>query len=261
MFRNLFLILLPMLAAAASAYAQSGSECPTAPRDLLAGLDGSWSVQQGAGVMFVPVMGAMPLPPHEPLRLTMDHDPETGTSQLTGNGRNEKMIMFPTHESLVPRIQDLVNQAEKENLLNFGDSCDWSALPLIVGTNSYSLDTPASSETGTAIALALPEGLPASAPMSAPLVCLTSRDKQDIVDLLGESSQAVFGLVATMASAGKLYVQHDAKCNATLASSGDMTMTLLIKFQNPDSGTGMLIFEVNQNGMRAIARAPVTMTR
>lgn len=265
MFRKLFLIILFSVAATAQAHAQSSNDaCPTAPRDLLAGLHGTWSVQQGAGVMIVPVMGAMPLPPHAPLRLTMTYDPETGTSQLTGNGPDEQLMMFPTHESLVPQIQALVSAVDKEGLLNIGEDCDWYALPLMVGTSTYSLDVPANSETGTAIALALPDGLPTSAPMSAPLACLTSRDKQGIVNFLGQNSpahKAVFDAVATMASAGKLYVQHDAECNATPTSSGNMTMTLLVKFQSASSGTGMLIFEVNQNGTRAIAKAPVTMSR
>lgn len=262
MFRTFFLLIVLFLGAAVQAHAQSGDEdCPTAPTDLLAGLDGTWSVQQGAGVMIVPVMGAMPLPAHAPLRLTMAHDPATGTSQLTGSGPDEQLIMIATHESLVPQIRELVSAADKEDLLNTGEGCDWHALPLMVGTRTYSLDAPASSETGTVIALALPEGSPESAPMFAPVACLTSRDKQGIVDFLGERSQAAFGSLGRIASSGKLYVQHDADCNASPASSGDMTMTLLVKFQTPSSGTGMVIFEVNQNGTPAIAKAPVTMSR
>lgn len=260
MFRKLFLVILLSIAATAQAHAQSGSEaCPTAPRDLLAGLDGTWSVQQGAGVMIVPVLGAMPLPPHEPLRLTMAYDPETGTSQLTGNGPDEQLIMFPTHESLVPQIQEVVSEADKEDLLNIGEGCNWYALPLMVGTNTYSLDAPASSEAGTMIALALPEALPTSAPMSASLACLTRKEWQGMTDFVEDND--LISAVEAMLSAPQLYVQPDAECNVTPASSGDMTMTLLVKFQSPNSGTGMLIFEVNQSGTRAIAKAPVTMSR
>lgn len=267
MFRLCIYAFLLSLAAAAPVHAQiDADECPTAPRDLLAGLDGVWSVKQGAGVMIVPVMGAMPLPPHAPLRLTMAYDPGSGTSQLTGSGPGEQLIMFPTHESLIPQIQEMVSEADKAGLLNIGDSCDWYGLPLMVGTNTYSLSAAATSETGTAIALALPEGLPTSAPMSVPLTCLTGQDKQGITAFLQANKPAKFGAVAvgavaSLASSGTLYVQHDAKCNVTPESSGDLSMTLLVKFQTPTAATGMLIFEISQNGLQAIAKAPVTMSR
>lgn len=267
MFRLCMYAFLLSITAAVQVHAQiDPDECPTAPRDLLAGLDGVWSVKQGAGVMIVPVMGALPLPSHAPLRLTMAYDPNTGTSQLTGSGPDEHLVMFPTHESLVPQIQEMVSEADKAGLLNIGDSCDWYGLPLMVGTNSFSLYAPATSETGTAIALALPEGLPNSAPMSVPLTCLTAQDKQGITAFLRENapakdSAAAFGAVASLASSGTLYVQHNAACNVTPASSGDLLMTLLVKFQSPTAATGMLIFEMNQNGLQAIAKAPVTMSR
>lgn len=265
MFRKLFLVILLSIVATAQAHAQSGSEaCPTAPRDLLAGLDGTWSVQQGAGVMIVPVMGAMPLPPHEPLRLTMAYDPETGTSQLTGNGPDEQLIMFPTHESLVPQIQELVSEADKEDLLNIGEGCNWYALPLMVGTDTYSLDAPASSDGTTVIALALPDELSKSMPVRrSTMVCFTSREKQAIGDFISDNATAdyvVNTIIPAMEKAGKLYVMDDF-IPCTPPGTGDMTMTLLVKFQSPNSGTGMLIFEVNQNGTRAIAKAPVTMSR
>ncbi|MBV0914114.1 hypothetical protein [Anianabacter salinae] len=260
-----FLFVLWLILAAAQANAQSSREtCPTAPRDLLVGLDGTWSVQQGPGVMIVPVMGALPLPPHAPLRLTMAYDPETGTSQLTGNGPNEQLIMFPTHESLVPQIQEMVSAADKENLLNIGTDCDWYALPLMVGTNTYSLESPGFVETGTTVlALFLPgvsNELTQSA-IKSTAVCLTGKDKQEIADLMGGGrAQNMIDALENVELAGPLFVAQDFGCAVT-PSSGEMTMTLLVKFQSPESGTGMLIFEVNQGGTRAIAKAPVTMSR
>lgn len=140
MFRLCMYAFLLSITAAVQVHAQiDPDECPTAPRNLLEGLDGFWSVKQGAGVMIVPVMGALPLPSHAPLRLTMAYDPNTGTSQLTGSGPDEHLVIFPTHESLVPQIQEMVSEADKAGLLNIGDSCDWYGLPLMVGTNSFSL--------------------------------------------------------------------------------------------------------------------------
>ena len=45
------------------------------------------------------------------------------------------------------------------------------------------------------------------------------------------------------------------------SGEGQMVMNLLVKFQSPNSGTGIVIFEGQMNGHKFGAKAPVQLTR
>ena len=60
---------------------------------------------------------------------------------------------------------------------------------------------------------------------------------------LGKVNDYVLYIANTLKASGDLYAQSEVECNEKPASSGDLKMTLLVKFQSDRSGTGMLIFE------------------
>lgn len=254
-----FLIGLSLVLSFSTSVAAQEDFCAAAPQDLLAAINGNWSVKQGVGVM-ASGAGAFPLPSQPPIAVTFQYDPESRLVNVSGSGPAEKMVMFPTVQEAVPQIDEFLIEAEKEGFLGIGEGCDWYGLPLMVGTNTYSLDSsndPLIKGSEAIIFASLLSGVTVGfcemAYMWSPFAILVGEDPN--TDIL-EGRTDKYGTPCDEAMReGTLLGQ------AEIVHPGTMNMTMLVKFQTPNSGGGTLIFEGEKGGFRFAAKANITLTR
>jgi len=268
--RNILIIITGALIALASSSAFAQDEpaapsspddfCATAPGDILSILQGDWSFKQGPGFAtagaVIRGMGgitAIPLPSHAPVPMKLTYDPETGFANLSGenpDGGPENMIMFPSLPENLPTLADYLIAAERERLVEIGSGCDWDFLPIMVGTNRYSLDRAEAVETGNMM-YAIVGGEAAGG-------CVFFEETSE-TRLIGHSLLRVIDEIPVVDLA---IGPETSTCERTVRqTSGEFHMTIVVKFQSLNSGAGMVIFEGQSDGHRFAAKAPITLTR
>lgn len=231
----LLLLVLPARFAAAQDTPSGGGDfCATAPQELLAALDGSWSFTQGRG-MAITGGPAVPLPAHPPVRMGLEYNSEGGYAILSGQG--QQMLMLPTATETASGLlgglyQNFVTSTEGM------DACDWYALPTLVGTNAYDL----SGHFGP------PSGNPDGKNLS----------------LCYDGDHYIFNYEVGLYNGviEEIVLKKVGSCDdRDWVDGGDMTMTIALKFDSPSSARGMLSFSGKHGGYRFAAWAPITMSR
>jgi hypothetical protein len=263
---NRFFVFLScfFLTVAFSANAQSANDpfCTLAPNDMVAALDGTWNLTQGQGFATAgpPEMTfVLPLPAHPPQPLTITYDPAAGIATATGAAPGETMLLVPTTPEGAAAVVGSIGEEDMEDYLEIGTGCDWYSIPLMIGTNIYSLD----SLVELSPSQDAPDNLPNSVygsfngiafrycydPYNPDPVFQTGR--QDIPN--GGGPQYNHSCDPS---------RPDRNVAPTIrVSEGQMSMSLAVKFQSPSSGTGILLFEGMKDGYPFAAKAPVRFSR
>lgn len=243
--------------------------CASAPLAMLAALEGPWTLRQGAGFA---VAGAMmiPLPAHPPQTVVLDYDEQAWHATLTGMA-GERLVMFPTDERQIEEVVTYLNEADAANLLQFGAGCDWYSLPLMLGSNSYSLSRDEATEELALITVGFPsavvglDGGGVRIGFCAPVPDQVREGEiSDRVDRGGTASswrdsESASGATWSRAEGNRACA--DLVPNPVPGGEGQMLMILMVKFQSANSATGLLHFEGEMNGQRFGAKAPVSLSR
>lgn len=237
------LVLAASFAAAQDSASGGGDFCAIAPQELLVALDGSWSLEQGAGLAVggVPI----PLPAHPPVAMRLEYDAEGGFAILGGQG--QQMVMVPVVTETASAV--LGDWFEHFATATEGmDACEWYALPTLVGSNVYALK--GTTQTGS-LQWFDDSGAVMEYNMGA-------------VFCVGDHA---YFLLLQSGPEGKVLVPGEdtdgSRCADTdvIRSAGDMSMTISLKFDSPSSARGMLTFMGESDGYSFAAWAPITMTR
>ncbi|CAM3853095.1 hypothetical protein [Litorimonas haliclonae] len=245
--RLLTLIAISGLGLAGPAIAQGGPDeslesfCATAPNELLSTIEGSWSLKQGAGVAMGQGFLPIPLMAHPPQNIDIDVDKEAGLASIQQGG--EKIVLAPVAPDGVAEIDTMLRESDAEGMIDTSGGCDWYSLPLMVGSNLYDLsaDVKGLYKNSTTVILGS---------LGAFMVC---RDSNGPMELARTTSDAP---VMVIEEYRELCPKRD-----LVPDEGELVMTLLVKFNGPNSGSGVLLFEGYMNGAFAGAKAPVTLTR
>ena len=235
--------------------------CGSSPQEMLAALDGTWNLTQGKGFATAgpPQMSfVVPLPAHPAQPLTITYDPAAGVATATGAAPGETMIMVPATQAGAAAVVGIIGQEDIEDYLEIGTGCDWDAIPIMIGTNIYSLDSITNGPD------AGPNHFYGSFGGYGFDYC-TAGD-------VGEIDQAlVFGHNSDIPVAPTLDSDYESVCDpddpelngpaVPEVSEGQMSMSLAVKFQSPTSGTGILLFKGTKDGYPFSAKAPVSFSR
>lgn len=270
MIRRLGILLLMVIVTPKPAEAQQSEDafCASAPDELLAAIEGDWSLTQGAG-FFVVGPQTMPLPSHPPKAISITYDPTDFHATVTApDGR---MILIPTAEDSVTADVPYLNDKDAEKFLGIGAGCDHYALPLMLGANVYSLNR--AQGAYRIVWLVLGE-------VSVPFCSGADASKfteeywrdtgEELVIQPGpdptEPLHKGIGVGSTDIrdtpdSAWFPCPFKDSLNSIPEAAEGEMTMTLIVKFRTPDFATGLLQFHGQMEGHKFAAKAPVTLSR
>jgi hypothetical protein len=115
--------------------------CESPGADLLASLEGSWSLQQQRGVAWGKTdKGSIgiPLPGHDPAPVVFEYLPELGVMHVQSADLAEEMTMFPATSEQEDAAETLIGAGAGETGGTSGPECDWYDAPLFIGTNFYS---------------------------------------------------------------------------------------------------------------------------
>lgn len=249
--------------------------CALAPFQMLAALDGTWSLTQEAGV----AVGAgrrIPLPPNTQT-FTIEFDPTIGIADLKGGSPPQTLALFPTNLTAVEEIiwfvidigeDDDGNQTERnllETQLNAGSGCDFYSLPIMLGFNTYALTQPAEGLGAYSLEVAVGGNYAtlcfSRSEVESNIDNLREGDLRRGVEVSGESAGEVTG--AYFVETDQRDIESRRACNLDVPppTPGTMVMSLVMKFHSANQGTGILQFEGEQGGHKFFARAPVTMSR
>ncbi|QIE46053.1 hypothetical protein G5B38_11265 [Pseudohalocynthiibacter aestuariivivens] len=246
-----FLSIVAVSAQTQTASADDGF-CTAQAQDVLASLNGSWTLRQKAGV--ARAGGApipIPLPAHPPQQMEMDAWDNFGFSVLSGQGQS--MVMLPAVSDAVAEHIDTTTDSGMETVHADVAGCDWAAMPTLVGTNTYSLQGPG----GEALTVVDMEVAKAkfSDEYGVTVVVCPNRDTDSMFD----DPISVGGLFGV-----KIIPRNDKEqCAPAMArvGSNEMEMTIFLRFDSANSAAGLLSFRGEMNGSAFSASAPLTMSR
>ncbi len=256
--KRLFLSLLTsLLFAAHSAQAdehQSDDFCLLASDALLSAVEGNWMLRQHAGAASAAGL-VIPLPPNPAQPVNILFDIERGVAVMSG--AEQEMLLIPTLPGALQNALQFMNESEAEGLLEIGSGCNFYDLPLVLGTNRYSLATTDSIqvEPGSVLSFVFLG--------EHSYVCVSEATLREA----GASSSVGY---VNYESRSAVYIEGErydqGRCEQIVsamprAGSGQLVMSLAVKFQTPNSATGMLYFEGERDGYFFAAKAPVTLSR
>jgi hypothetical protein len=222
---------------AVPAQAAEGDFCTAAANDMLSSLDGTWSLKQGPGFALSGA-GAIPLPAHPAQSMKLEYHPEAGFSVLSAQGQS--MAMAPMIDpGELPEVTNFLTEQENEGILQVGPGCDWDELPTMIGGKNYALEADIAADPGFMVTY-----------VPIPVV-------GDLIVCRRQSGAWAGYLPVGPGAIG-------APCSAPaehLDGNGQMRMTLIVKVQSADSGSGMLLFKGRSGQHSFLAKAPVTLSR
>lgn len=257
---NRFFVFLScfFLTVAFSANAQSANDpfCTLAPNDMVAALDGTWNITQGQGFATAgpPQMTfVLPLPAHPPQPLTITYDPAAGIATATGAAPGETMLLVPTTAQGAAAVVGIIGEQDMEDYLEIGTGCDWYSIPLMIGTNNYSLSSLGIDSTPNALVGTFGD-----------ITAGICRDSGEFGIDRGTFDNP--RLRTPNGSIGSFNLVNINECPGASRevwsfSEGQMSMSLAVKFQSESSGTGILLFEGMKDGYPFSAKAPVRFSR
>ncbi|MCB2048459.1 MAG: hypothetical protein KDE32_09565 [Novosphingobium sp.] len=233
-----------LLGTASTAHAEAPDEtfCAQAPKEMLAALDGTWTVSQGPGVAVAggftgnPVIPksvmTIPLPPHKGKRFKIAFDPENGKAVLSGDGQKLDMIAASSKE--LNKVSRHLDGEDLKGMVDKKAGCDWYSLPIMVGSKMYRLKGVEQGGKPTwSMFLPIPK---------KPMYICLREDGRVAGEFLGGTSEC-----------WTEPYEVDAK--------GDMKMSVIVKFQSATSGGGMLYFEGKSGSYPFAAAAPIKFSR
>ena len=237
---RLFSVLF-IIGAAFPAHAQQSSGntgsgfCALAGTDLLSALDGSWTIQQGAGLAAGQHNGraiTIPLPPPPVASVNFTYDAQQRVIDVESADLAEKMIMFPSAPAQQNQASQLLGAQTAGNAAASGSGCDWYSLPIMIGTNHY-------------------------VSKSVNYVHYYSNHAANCAP-----GATGWGLGGTFYSAEfDKNMTMEEYCTSTPPGRFDMEMTIVLRFTNSQSGSGSVHYTGKQDGVNFAASARVTLTR
>ncbi|MDX1745012.1 MAG: hypothetical protein R3324_03665 [Halobacteriales archaeon] len=114
--------------------------CESSGAELLPALEGSWSIEQGAGLVWgATEQGSitMPLAGHDPVPVVLEYLPERGVMHVQNVGQEGDMDLFPATEAQLSFAEPLIEPDGDEDPAPSTPGCDWFESPLFIGTNYY----------------------------------------------------------------------------------------------------------------------------
>ena len=145
------------------------------------------------------------------------------------------MLMFPAIPGILAEKMKFMPSADLKKFENTGAACNWYSLPSIVGTNTYVLGD---------IFQAAPDTL---VQWTSGFYC---------------SSDPLFAQLANSIPKLKdVKITPNAKCPVSKTPPGHMSMTIVARFDTPNSGFGHVYFEGEKGGSRFAANAPIALSR
>lgn len=238
--------------------------CANAPLEMVKAIEGRWTLTQGAGVAvggFIPI----PLPAQAPQSVSIDVDGNSGIAFLKHEG--QKLAIVPVLPEQAVDQMAWLRDDEIDGLTNPGGACDWYALPVMLGSNIYALNA----ETAAAEAANTENEaygmIFAGNGQGDVHVCSNGKVGYSVYsskDVAETGGGPTVGVISEDDEGAQNAVRL--KCaleevDVPVATSGEMTMTLFVKFTSPNSGAGVLQFQGEQEGYRFGARAPITFAR
>lgn len=237
-FKQFLLLSLFIIAHASVGQAQQQSDsgtksfCTLTATDLLAVLNGSWTIQQGSGTATGRTSAGaitIPLPPPSPTSVNFKYDSAKGVVEITSADLAEGMVMFPAAEQQQGEATQLLGAKSAGT----ASACTWSSLPTLIGTNFYS----AFGKEFYAMADSLS-------------FCENFRKKMEAKN------------------AGPYYSRPDVKewykkhcSDKQLPSPFEMEMTMVLRFSSANHGSGTVYFKGKDEMSTFNSSAPVTFTR
>lgn len=256
--KRLIALIASLFMAGSIANAQSADDfCATAPADLLSALDGTWTLTHGAGKTFTGA-GTTPFPAPRPTTLEFAYWRNFGFGVLSGDGQS--MVMLPADaQATAEHIDGLLSATGLPNLQPTDAECDWYALPAIIGTNEYALQ--GSGPNAPNIEDFRYEGTDNW--RSGSITHYLSICNREGFEHLLNRRDRVPGTDTTLDIRPLLVA--DCPETARADGNGKMAMTLILKFDSPNSASGVASFrgKVRAGGQRIsfAAETPVWMTR
>ena len=263
-----FTALSPTTAVAQQA---AGGFCTSTPVQMLSAIEGQWTFKQGAGVG-IGVVIPFPLPSHPPQSVRIDVDETRGFATLRHAGQQMAILpIAPGDVEAATRFETerFLDEADAEGLIDTSGGCQWVSLPLMLGSTSYALDEANLVDDDAYVAVVR--------------VMIPAKKDDEYIDerifvfcngfYAGEARREGWlnsGAVELPRSpvhvdgGGAVRPRHARECKDAKIKApkpGEMVMNLLVKFNGPDRGTGILLFAGEMDGYRFAARAPVTLTR
>jgi|GEM_PF-1622970 len=195
---------------------------------LLPQLSGQWRVNHGPGA-FSAAGTIMPYKSPKSATIDFEYMEEIGVVFATGVDQVGEMLVVPAPSS----VQDLANAAV--GTAQSASGCDWSQLPVLIGTSEYPNWEQESVDYG-------------------PTACQKLQNYAQVFDFLtGGSILAPLGPY--------IYGECPAQDTGNMLGSAGMTMTMVVRFSSADSGSGYLLFDGQSDGHNFQAYTPVTLSR
>jgi hypothetical protein len=249
-------LLLFSGALASPAYAQqAGGDsgdgfCTLAATDLLAALDGSWTVDHGAGWAVggtTQGLASIPFPSPPAGTIIFKYDPLRGVIDARSPDGEVHMLVFPTAEMQEPAANAVVGEPPEGE--GSTSSCDWYALPTLTGTNHFYAST-----VNVENILERRSGF-----LHTLMLC----ENQDDPGLDFEKTYPPI--------TEEVCKEYEERLEEELAGPGqepirgtedfEMAMTLVVRFTSTNSASGSLYFEGSMDEAQFRAFTPVTLSR
>lgn len=200
--------------------------CGLTGSELLASLDGGWTLHQGPREILYPIPHTLPPPP--PIAIRFAYDAEEGVVNADAADLSDGIIMYPAGGPTLGVTEDYIEVASE---VAIDSGCEWSSSPILIGTNSY---------------------------FSLGSEYVAWMMTQDYCELARANFEAHGGESWATERYRETY-----RCDRPEPQREDfeMEMTLLLRFQTPGFGAGMVFFEGEADGVGFGARSTVTISR
>jgi hypothetical protein len=223
---------LAVPARAQNAADPAGAFCALAGLDLLAALDGSWTIRQEKGTAQAGMM-TIPLPAPPPTQVTFRFDPPRRVINVLSKSLADDIIMFPAAPIQQDDAARLVGDSPPDNPTV--PVCAWLEAPTIIGTNVYFL------MEDDFVLLLNPH--------------ITAEECDRYQEAIGDSATHH----AVRPGYQKIW---DMNCRKPpIEPNLDMAMTLALRFTSANSGAGMVYFTGKTDRSAFRASAPVRLSR
>lgn len=187
-------------------------------------LEGTWNLTQGSGIAiggFIP----LPLPAHGAVPVVFQYDTTSGTMYGAAADQSDGMVFTVAGDGLANVAERMTENGSAPPANELRPFCGSSGYPVLIGVRDYS-----GSYTGT---------------------------HTSIVDTFCKVAAAVLPGHLTEDDCPEL----DGSADPEFAGDLDMQMTITLKFSSPSSASGNVHFVGQEQGYKAGAYAPITLSR
>ena len=180
------------------------------------------------------------LPDQPPVPLKVEFLYDVGVGFLSGQGQD--MIIMPMVPDLVDDWAKTLPRADKEKYKDAGSGCGWTALRSFIGTTDYMMN---------GVFNGRPQGNIAGSGLDV-IIC-QENPIYDVfeIDFVEAVAKGILGVTEQL----KTFQLR------TCARGGDMSMTIVARFESPTSGFGHVYFQGNTDRSRFSGNAPIKLSR